>query len=221
MIGSLIDKSDNFELVRAQIANVIALETASQQAKATAGSKNAALWKLRVYEERANPWEQYPGLAGEDMSPIVNIWTGGVDFDAAASNLIERQRAEGTFNIDCYGCGVSSPVTGGHVPGDYQASITAQRAARLVRNILMSDQYVFLAIPSIVARRWISSIKFFQPQANTGTIENMVACRIDFRVMFNEYAPQLTPEIIEEIGVAIKRSPDGAVLAEAEYIFTN
>ena len=56
----LIDKQDSFEIVRDQIAAILKTEITSQIALATtAGKPNPDDWKLRIFSERANPWEQF------------------------------------------------------------------------------------------------------------------------------------------------------------------
>jgi len=219
MIDALIDKTDIFEQVRDGIANILAAETASQQVKATAAGKSASLWKLRVYAERINPWEAWLNDAA-DTSPIVNVWFDNAQFDAAGSNQVERQKVEATYNIDVYGYGGSAAITGGHTPGDLQAAKEAHRAARLVRNILMSDQYVFLSAQGTVWRRWLQSITAFQPQQAADSVQKIVACRLDFRVTFNEFSPQNTPQALEFVSVDITRAEDGELLAEADYDWT-
>ena len=59
MIAELIDKQDNSEIVRDQIAAILATEVANQQALATADGKDPADYKLRIYTERSNPWEAF------------------------------------------------------------------------------------------------------------------------------------------------------------------
>ncbi len=98
-ISTLIDKQDSFEIIRDQIAAILAIEVASQMQLATDGGENPDDWKLRIYTERSNPWEQ---LLNEqsDQSPIVNVWYDNSNFDPSGSNIVERQKTEGVFNID-------------------------------------------------------------------------------------------------------------------------
>lgn len=106
-IASLIDKQDTVEIIRDQIAAILALETTAQQALATAAAKDPDLWKLRIYQERANPWENLPSKT-DDRSPVVNVWWDSSTFDMSASNIVERQKSSATINIDCYGYGISA-----------------------------------------------------------------------------------------------------------------
>src|SRR6187431_490897 len=114
LITTLVDNLDNSELICAQIGAILAAESAAQQALATAASKNPKLWKLRVFTERTNAWEMWldaPSAAKPkpalDRSPIVNVSFDQEAFDKAKGDIHERQAADGTFLIDCFGLGQS------------------------------------------------------------------------------------------------------------------
>lgn len=220
MIAELIDKQDNFEVIRDQIAAILATEVASQMALATAGGKDPDDWKLRVFSERSNPWEQ---LLNEqnDRSPIVNVWFDNSNFDPVASNISERQKTEGVFNIDCYGYGISSDEAGGgHNPGDKEAAFEVHKALRLVRNILMAAEYTYLGLRGVVWQRWSKSITVFQPQLDGRQMQQIVGARLAFRVVFNEFSPQVQAETLELVSVDVKRTEDGEIVAEADYDYT-
>jgi len=108
-ITTLIDKLDNFEIIRDQIALILATETVSQQALATEQCKDPADWKLRIFTERSNPFSEYENDP-TDTSPLVNIWYDNSTFDLSASNVMSRQKSETIYNIDCYGFGKSTDV---------------------------------------------------------------------------------------------------------------
>lgn len=219
-IDSLIDKQDNFEIVRDQIAAILVAETASQQSLATAAAKDPDDWKLRVFTERSNPWEQF--LNGPtDKSPLVNIWYDNSSFDPKASNVMERQKADGVFNIDCYGYGESANlVAGGHTPGDQEAAFEVQKAIRLIRNILMAAEYTYLGLRGLVWSRWPQTVTVFQPQMDGRAIQQVVGARLAFNVSFNEFAPQITEETLEFLSIDVKRTEDGEIVLEADYDYT-
>lgn len=220
MIESLIDKQDNFEIVRDEIAAILALEVASQMQLATDGGEDPEQWKLRIFSERSNPWEQFTDN-DDDKSPLVNIWFDNMNFDQASSNISERQKAAGQFNIDCYGYAISSDVSGGgHIPGDRAAALEAQRAVRLVRNILMSAGYTYLGLRGLVWQRWIGSISVFQPEMENRVIQNVVGARVVFSVGFSEFAPQIEGEILEFVSAGVSRTEDGQIVINADYDFT-
>ena len=227
MIDALINKLDNFEVVRRQIALILLTETAQQQVLAAAADEDPDDWKFDVYEERFNPWEKWRDReCGSDPSPIVNVSFDNSRFDGSSSNIVERQRCSGAFNIDCYGFGVSENVEGGgHTIGDMAAAEACQRAVRFVRNVLMSNIYTYLALDSgpstrFVGKRWIDSINQYQPEFNMTPAEKIVAARIVFRVDFNEFSPQNAPETLELVTNSFTRAEDGQLILEAGYDYT-
>lgn len=220
MIPSLIDKQDSFEIIRDKIAAILVAESASQQALATAAAKDPNLWKLRVFTERSNPWEQWLNDQ-TDTSPIINVWFDNLTSDAKASNVMKRQKIDGIFNIDCYGLGISADVpAGGHTPGDQEAAFESQRAFRLVRNILMAGPYTYLDLRKLVWSRTLQAGTSFQPQLDGRGIQQVLATRLALRVEFNEFAPQSEAEVLELISIDVKRTEDGEIVLEADYDFT-
>ena len=221
-INALIDKEDNFEIVRDQIAAILTTETASQQALAKAANKkNPKLWKLRVFTERANAieeWRDVDPTKTIDESPIINVWYDNGSFPMNKGNVVERQAHDAVYNIDCYGVGFSGDnPSGGHFLGDKEAALETQRAIRLVRNILMAADYTYLGLRRTVWRRWPQSINVFQPQIDGRPVSHVVGARIALRVEFNELAPQITPETLEKIVIDTKRTEDGEIVLTAEY----
>lgn len=219
-IESLIDKQDSFEVVRDQIAAILVLEIASQMSLATAASKDPNDWKLRIFTERSSPWEQLLNDQ-DDTSPIVNIWYDNSNFNLSGSNIKDRQKAEATFNIDCYGYGASKDViAGGHTPGDQEAAFEVHKALRLVRNILMAAEYTYLSLRGLVWQRWPQSVNVFQPQMGEQSIQQIVGARLALRVSFNELSPQVVAQTLEFLSVDVKRTEDGQIVVEADYDYT-
>lgn len=222
MISELIDKQDTFEIVRDQIAAILATEIANQRALAKQAGRDPSDWKLRVFSERSNPWEQFLNPEeNRDDSPIVNVMFEASDFDTGASNIVERQKTTATFNLDCYGYGRSSDnPLGGHHPGDQSAAIEAQKALRLVRNILMAAEYTYLGLRGTVWQRWPQGITSFQPQLDGRFVQQIVGARLAFRVIFNEFSPQVPLETLELVSVDVIRTETGEIVAEADYDFS-
>lgn len=220
MIEELIDKQDNFESIRDEIAAILAIEIANQQILAAAAGKDPTEWKLRIFTERSNPWEQFLNEQS-DKSPLVNVWFDNSNFDPKASNILERQKTEAIFNIDCYGYGVSSDVpAGGHTPGDKEAAFEVHRALRLVRNILMAAEYTYLGLRGLVWSRWPRSITAFQPEIGGRQMQQIVGARLAFRVVFNEFSPQIPTVELELVSIDVKRTEDGEIVIEADYDYT-
>jgi len=173
-ISTLIDKQDTFEIVRDQIGAILKIEIANQMQLATDAGKDPNDWKLRIFTERSNPWEEF--LNEEvDTSPLVNVWFDNSNFDASKSNVVERQASETVYNIDCYGYGRSrDDGATGQILGDKEASFEVQKALRLVRNILMSAEYTYLGLRGTVWHRMPQSITAFQPQLDARQMQQIV-----------------------------------------------
>ena len=215
-IDTLIDKQDTFEIVRDQIAQILADEIAEQQVLAAAASKDPELWNLSIFTERYSPWERFRDDKAE--VPVVNVWYDRSAFQQAASNVVDHQQVDGTFNIDMVAQGVAGTDGGtGQIVADEAAALNVQRAARLVRNILMASQYTYLDLRPIVGRRWVQTVESFQPAQGEQAVPRISAMRLTLAVVFDEFSPQFTPETLDEVGVTIKRGLDGSVLAKQEF----
>lgn len=220
LISERLTRADNFQVIRDQIAAILVVELANQ--KVLTGIEPPA-----VYLERSNPWGEFLNTPEEkpqgEPPPIVNVWFESFAVDAAASNVVERQKVDAVYNIDCYGCAISKDDgfnDGGHLPADKTASLRAQDAARLVRQILMSGHYTYLGMQGVVWKRWLSSLTVFQPQISNRQAQRVVAARLAFQVQFSEFSPQNAGEILESILVEVKRAENGQVLLTAEYPYT-
>lgn len=208
----LIDKQDNFEIVRDQIAAILKIELEHQ--KELSGQDQP-----RVFVERANPWGDFID-AERAVQPLINVWFGGASYDGASSNVVERQRCDATYNIDCYGYGVSvddGNTVGGHVPGDQGAALEAQRTTRLVRNILMAGAYTYLGLRGVVWKRWPQSLQVFQPEVDGRTAQRVAVCRLSLAVSFNELSPQVAGETLETLSVQVFRAATGELYLRADY----
>lgn len=215
LIDKLIDKRDNFDLIRDQIAQILADESASQQLLATAAAEDPALWALKVYIERSAPWDH--GAPGD---LIVNVWFDKAGVDRKASDPVQRQKNDGTFNIDVIGFGNSAADGAGHLSGDEVAAREASRGVTLVRNIIMADIYTYLSMRGIVWGRMPSSLEFFQPQLNNRAATRAMGARLALDVSYNEFSPQQTPATLEYVATTIKRAEDGSVLAQVDFDYT-
>jgi hypothetical protein len=223
VIDTLINKQDNFEIVRDQIGAILTLESIEQQRLAVLATLDPADYKLEVYLERSNPYEKWLNnldLDKAESCPIISVWYDSSTMDLGKSNMIDRQMYEATYNIDCYGYGISKATTDGHDAGDEVSAKECQRAVRLVRNILMSANYRFLGLQGTVWDRWVASINMFQPNSDLPNVQKISASRLAFRVNFSEFAPQITPEDLELLSVDINRASDGMLYAEADYDLT-
>lgn len=222
VLTELIDKQDNSEIIRDQIGAILLAESVSQQVLAVA-EPDPLLWKLRVYTEAQNTIEAFtnePEEAIKDPSPVVNVWYEGGSFDPAIGDTVKRQAQRGTFNVDIYGFAIAAEDGTGHKPGDREASFTAQRGARLVRNILMSALNIQLQLRPMVWQRWIASLTNFQVELQTPSALQVVALRVSLHVTFNEYSPQFAGDTLEFLAVDVKRDSDGMLISELDIDYT-
>jgi hypothetical protein len=224
LITTLIDKVDSFEIIRDQIGAILAVESANQQALAAAANpaRDPRLWALRAFVERSEPWLMFQKEVDQlDLTPIVNVWYEGGPFDEKSGNQFERQKAIGTFNIDCYGAGVATETDAGHMPADLAAATAAHRAVRLVRNFLMSAHYQYLGLPrgsqQLVMERRVNSITLFQPPQDDAASQRTVGARIALGVHFTEFSPQIVLENLERLTVTVRRKETGEIYFQARY----
>lgn len=221
MISELINKQDAFEIVRDKIALILAEESESQQNLALSAGEDPLQWKLRVFTERSQPWNAwYVSGVPADRAPLINVWYDNGSFDDSSGDVIKTQIHKAIFNVDCIGLGVAKNTDAGHDSADEIASREAQRAARLVRNILMSGVYARLDLTGTVYRRWINSISLFQPNLSENSAFSALGARISLAVDFKETSPQVFGEPLELISIDITRSDDGQVLAETDFTHT-
>lgn len=219
-LQGLIDKQDTFEVIRDQIALILATEFANQKAIAGQCGKDAALYDASVYTERANPIECWVGedsVLDTERPPVINVWFDSGQADKGKSDPVNRQMYDVTYQVDCYAGGFATDDPGaGHIPGDEKAARESHRIARLARNILMASHNTYLQKRGLVWGRWIDRIQTFQPKFATETALQIVATRITLTVSFNEFSPQYEGEILELLSVDIERRSDGAILAELD-----
>lgn len=218
-INELIDKQDTFEIVRDQIAAILAIEIANQQVLAAAAAEDPEEWRLKIFTERSNPWGDYLNAKTRQV-PIVNVQYDTSSFNENASGVVDRQDTDGVYFIDCYGHGISKDETTGHTPGDQLAAFEAQRAVRLVRNILMAAAYTYLGLRGTVGKRWPQSVEALQVQQDNRPVSHVVAARLTLRVKFNEVSPQVDSVPLETLFAQVNRQENGEILFEAEYDLT-
>jgi hypothetical protein len=224
MIPFLIDKQDTVEVVRDQIGAILATEAESQKQLAETSGEDSAQWTFRTYIERSNPWAEFLD-ATEPQPPLINVTLESCDYQMNRATIVgEFIGTEALFNIDCYGHGMGSddPAEPGHTAGDKMGCLEAVRAARFVRNVLMSAEYIYLGLRGTdkekwVHQRWIDTMTIFQPSLEGRELQQVVAARIALRVQFNEFAPQHAGMPLESVRATVKRRSTGEVYFVGEY----
>jgi hypothetical protein len=224
MISTLIDKQDTVEIVRDQVAAILAQEVASQKALAEKAGQQASDYDFRVYLERSNPWSDFLDANGE-VPPVLNVTLESADYQMAQSTIVgDFVKTSALYNIDCYGFGIGTddPSEPGHRAADKMGATEAHRAARFVRNVLMSAEYIYLGLrqdarAKWVHSRWVESLSIFVPPIEQVSVQQVVAARLALRVMFNESAPQHEGCPIEGVYAGLIRKETGEVYVALEY----
>jgi hypothetical protein len=231
-VQQLIDKFDSFELVRDQIAAILKTESDGQKSLAVAAGKDPSLWALRVFTERSSPWQAFKD--DDCQPPIINVWFENASPNRSSSNVISHQEMLGTFHVDCYGQGVDQRVASGQRSADDLAAREAHRAARLVRNILMSGYYTLLGFPmaseftpeqkaagerQIVMSRFPGATTVFQPTQDEQPVSRVCAVRFDLEVTYNETSQEYQGVPLELLALTMQRTEDQEWFS-AEYDLT-
>jgi hypothetical protein len=222
-LPALITNPDAAEIILEDVATIIAAESAAQQVLASAASEDPRLWELRVFTDRFSPWTDFQSAAeGDadqlDVAPIVNVSFDATTFDMKTGNTVAQQKSTARYHIDCYGFGVSQDESGpGHEPADLRAKRTMMRAVRLVRNILMSAEYIYLGRRGVVWRRWINDIQAFQPPLDPPSVQSIAAARITLQVEMSEFSPQHVGVPLAGISATVKRQSTGEIYLTADY----
>lgn len=209
LIETLLATRDNVEVVRDQIAAILKVELAHQ---AELGGPPSP----RVFLERATPWGALVEQPENEL-PIVNVWFDTASYEGAASNIVSRQRCDGTFNVDVYAFAASGDSGAGHAPGDEAAAVACQATLRRVRQILMSAHYTYLGLRTIVWKRWPQTLNMFQPPIDARAAHHVIAGRLALAVQFNEFSPEVDGEPLETLLVEVFRATTGELLLRAEY----
>jgi hypothetical protein len=218
MIPFLIDKQDTSEIVRDQIAAILATEAQSQYDLAVSSGEDPTQWTFNTFSERSNPWSEFLD-AETPQPPVINVTLEQCDYSMTTSTITgDFIATSALFNIDCYGHGMSQDELGdGHTVGDLMGSMEAQRTARFVRNVFASAYYTYLGMRKTVHRRWIESLTIMQPSFEGRELQQIVAARLALRVEFNEFAPQHVGETLELISATVKRKRTGEIYFVGEY----
>lgn len=218
-ITVLIDKRDNMEIIRDEIAAVLAVEIANQKVLAVAAGQDASDYDFNIYTEKTSPWELVETSEGEITSqvPLVNVYIESANLNTAKAGDVTSTVYSVKYNIDCIAAKNSKVAGGSKFSGDELAAYDAQRVCRLVRNILQSAQYKYLNLPSIMMDRKLSSITMFQPQISERPAQHCVGARIVFQVDVIEYAPEYIGPLLDTIYGECTRADDGSLIFAVEY----
>jgi len=220
---SLIDKQDNFELVRDEIAAILSVETVNQQALAILAEKDPELWKFDVYKERSRIWESLT-IVEAPVAPVINVWFESENFAGDQSFNALLQTAEpGIFNIDIFTVALNEKNVGdGYISADRQSVMDAQRIVRLIRNILFSvpvdttepgNDYKYLNLRGVVGHRKINNVVMFQPDYDKQAV-TIAAARIVMGVKYIENSLEAANNPLELLQTDLTTTTGGQVICE-------
>ena len=197
MINVLIDKKDNFELIKYKIASIIKSELENQKKLAREISEDKAKnYDIKVFIDKVNPLSIYSESQTQNEKgqlPIVNITFDGDDLTLHGSSNIGQQKVRGTYYIDCYA--FKNKKAGKE--GDEEVSREADRIGTIIRNILMFDNYIVLDMRGIVVRRYVTKREKMINQNSSA--ENVSAMRLIFEVEYFEESVRNQTYTLEEI----------------------
>lgn len=203
-IQGLISEPDNVEKIRDHIAALIKAETENQYSLALeAGAADADDYNFRVFIENARPYDTEGDPPVSPMANIMLVKTVSMD----GNPRIGQQKMKATFVIDCITFGNDSAEEW----DDKQAACRAWKAARVIRSILMSEQYAYLGLRGIVGSRLVTSIETGAPDMKETALA-VVTARITLEAQYIERAINDTQgEILEAINYTVDPS-NGEVL---------
>lgn len=230
-IDTLIEKRDNFVLIRDELAAILFVEKENQKSLAVAAGKNPELWDFDVYTERYSPWLLLENDQNEITSetPLVNVTFDAMNNIDKQSNPIEQQKLTGTFNIDILSAKNDRRIENGDIiAGDELAARDSQRIIELCRNILMSNIYTYIftgidetsgfpvSVRGIVSARMFSNIQTFVPQINDRPAQHVMGARMQMRIDFLEFSPQISGPELKLISAKCLRTEDGLIYFQAD-----
>jgi hypothetical protein len=230
LIETLIDKQDSNEIIRDQIAAILAIEVANQRVLATAAGKDPDDFSFDIFREQMRPFEASSdnngAESGELKNGLVNISFDNDTFDNRGSDAVGNQKVLGTFYLDCYAHRNQSDA----LSGDEATNKEADRIARLVRNIMMSGVYTYLKLggPShndtgvqIVFKRYVTRREKFVPSDREGKYAEVVAAsRITLVVDYIEFSPQAQGVDLDLLIWDCEIGEDGLVTFDAQFDYT-
>ncbi len=218
VIPDLIDLDTNpIQLVIDKIGEILVNESANQQALAIAGGKDPDLYKIRVFADRFNPFDNMK----TDTTPLVSIKESDDSKELSVSGNHGKQQKLLTINIDCFGIGRAEETVSGHRPADLDASQDGRRAANLVNKILKADINSNLQLDrKIVNSVNITGEQYFEPDFDSRQMGPVVAKRLSLQCKVTD-----TPMInngVELLGVVvdIERGDSGEIYTICEYDYT-
>jgi hypothetical protein len=212
----LIDKKDNWEIARDEIAAILKKETLNQQQKATEAGKDPDEWKFQVLIERTRPFE-FEKENDLEVPRVVVSFESLSFSDNSGVSLTQFARA--VYNIDIFCSGTAVKKSAGSTAADYLSTIALQRIMRLIRNIFYSvpadasvagEDYTYLNLRGVVGLCEITNMSVFSSKYDeNGRV--ISAGRISFEVSMREDALEGPYNNLELIQMLMNVNEQGIV----------
>lgn len=141
---TLQNSADNIEVIRGQIAALLALDLENQYRLAVeAEDPNKKDYDVKVYTEKDNPIQFVEQSA--NPFPLVNVSLDSTR-QSNSTSTVNKQSMKATFYVDVYATGNTDS------DGDkgMKASLKAWKTARLVRRILRAETNTYLRLRGVV-----------------------------------------------------------------------
>jgi hypothetical protein len=194
-ITELIETPDTLEVVRDQLAALLSLELQNQYALAQ-GKKipRARDYNIQVFVENTRP---YDGTAiGQGQISLINILVSKVTVPTS-NPRIGNQKEKAVIFIDCAADGNNT----GNFRDDKSAAFRAWKIMRLVRCIVMSDQYAYLGMRGTVTSRTVTQMEAGAPNIQAALALTVI--RATLEVEFVERSIEAPSVILEGIDYTI------------------
>jgi hypothetical protein len=203
-ITELIEEPDTLEVIQDQIAAILSLELQNQYVLAQEkGIPRAQDYNIKVFVENTRPYDG----AGDEKINLINILNTKVIIPTS-NPRIGNQKEKATFFIDCAADGNNT----GNFRDDRSATFRAWRIMRLVRRIIMSDQYAYLGLRGTVTSRTFTKMEAGAPGIQAALALTVI--RATLEIDFVEKAIETPSVILEGIDYDID-AETGQVVAKA------
>lgn len=147
--GELQSEPDNIEVIRDQIAALLAVDFRRQaELAAESGATDSGDYNVAVYVESDDPLQYVDeDTPGANPFPCVNVILDSTDANKGTAS-VNKQAFTAKFYVDCYAEG--NDAEDGEF--SYKAAQRAWKVARLVRRILRAEANTYLRLRGIVGR---------------------------------------------------------------------
>lgn len=147
--GELQSEPDNIEVIRDQIAALLAVDFRRQaELAAESEATDSGDYNVAVYVECDDPLQYVDeDTPGANPFPCVNVILDSTDANKGTAS-VNKQAFTAKFYVDCYAEG--NDAEDGEF--SYKAAQRAWKTARLVRRILRAEANTYLRLRGIVGR---------------------------------------------------------------------